>query len=234
MSHYALTHLTYILLVVPAFVIALVAQIHVKSSYRKYGKINNSRNMTGAQAAMQVLSYYGITNVNIVQIPGTLSDNYNPKTNTISLSNDIYYGTSIAAVGVACHEAGHAAQHAEGYLPIKIRNAIIPVCNIGSYLGIPLALLGYFFSFGPLIYIGLGLYAFIALFQLATLPVEINASRRAIKVIDETGMLYGKEEIGKAKKMLTAAAMTYVAALVSTLANLLRYVIIFTSRSRRD
>ena len=141
----------------------------------------------------------------------------------------IYYGNSVASVGIACHEAGHAAQHAQGYVPIKVRNAIIPVCNIGSYLGIPLAFAGYFLGFEPLVLIGLGLYSLIAVFQLVTLPVEFNASRRALRVIDETNLLYD-DESGGAKKVLTAAAMTYVAAMLVSLANLLRLILRFNRR----
>ena len=140
----------------------------------------------------------------------------------------------MAAIGIACHEAGHAAQHAQGYAPIKIRNAIIPVCNIGSWAGIPLALLGYFVGFEPLIYIGLGLYSLIAIFQLVTLPVEFNASMRAISVIDETGMLAEGDEMDGAKKVLKAAALTYVASLTTTLATLLRLVLIMTGSKRRN
>ncbi|MCD7774255.1 MAG: zinc metallopeptidase, partial [Clostridiales bacterium] len=172
----------YIVLVVPAFILALIAQAGVKSTYNKMGRIENTGGYSGAQAAAAVLRYYGITNVAVDAIDGKLSDHYDPRTNVIRLSKGVYYGKSIAAVGIACHEAGHAAQHAEGYVPIRIRNAIIPVCNIGSYAGIPLAFLGYFLSFEPLILVGLGLYSFIMIFQLGTLPVELNASKRAINV----------------------------------------------------
>lgn len=219
----------YIILVVPFIILSMFAQIKVKSTYKKYGQIRNARGITGAQAAQQILSHYGVTDVAIRQIGGTLSDNFNPKTKIISLSQDVYDGTSVAAVGVACHEAGHAAQHAEGYVPIKIRNAIIPVCNIGSTLGLPLAIIGYFLGFGPLVYIGLILYAAVFVFQLVTLPVEFNASSRAMKVIKETDLLYD-DEVDGARSVLTAAAMTYVAAMLVSLANLLRFVIRFTGR----
>ena len=225
---------TYLLLIVPAMLLGIVAQAMVKSAYKKYSKVQNKRGLTGAQAAARVLAHYGITDVSIQVIGGELTDNFNPKNKVISLSSDIYSGSSVAAVGIACHEAGHAAQYAQGYSPIKIRNAIIPVCNIGSQAGIPLALIGYFFSFEPLIYIGLGLYSLIALFQLVTLPVEFNASSRALKVIDETGMLTDGSEQQGARSVLRAAALTYVAALVSTLASLLRFVIMLTGNRRRD
>lgn len=224
----------YIVLVIPAFIISLIAQAKVKSTYSSMSKIRNTSGFTGAQAAAAVLRHYGIMNVRIEETSGKLSDHYDPRSNVIRLSREVYYGNSIAAVGIACHEAGHAAQHAEGYVPIKIRNSIIPVCNIGSYLGIPLAFAGYFLGFEPLVLIGLGLYSFITIFQLATLPVEFNASRRAIRVIDETGLLRDSKEIDNAKKMLGAAAMTYVAALAVSLANLLRFAILFLGRGRRN
>lgn len=224
----------YFILVIPAFIVSLVAQARVKSTYGKMAKIRNTSGYTGAQAAAAVLRHYGIMNVRIEETTGKLSDHFDPRSNVIRLSREVYYGNSIAAVGIACHEAGHAAQHAQNYVPIKIRNSIIPVCNIGSYLGIPLAFAGYFLGFEPLILVGLGLYSFIAIFQLATLPVEFNASARAIRVIDETGLLRSQEEISGAKKVLSAAAMTYVAALAVTLANLLRFAILFLGRGRRN
>ncbi len=219
----------YIILVIPAMILALIAQAKVKSTYNKYAKVGNSRRITGAYAAQAVLSHYGINDVRIEQVAGKLSDHYDPKAKVIRLSTGVYSGTSIAAVGVACHEAGHAAQHAESYVPIKIRNTLVPVCNIGSTLGIPLAILGYFLGFEPLISVGLLLYAAIAVFHLVTLPVEFNASKRAVKVIDETRLLYD-DEITGAKKVLTAAAMTYVASLVVAIANLLRLVLRFNNR----
>ena len=223
----------YLLLVVPMLILSLVAQIMVKSSFAKQSKVLSARGLTGEQAAARVLYHYGITDVRIERSPsGTLSDHYDPRSNVIRLSDGVYGSTSVAAIGIACHEAGHAAQHAQGYVPIKIRNAILPVCNIGSKLGLPLAILGYFLGFEPLVSVGLLLYALIAVFQFATLPVEFNASKRAIAVIEDTNML-GVEEIGGAKKVLTAAAMTYVTALLVSLANLLRFVIRFSSRRDR-
>ena len=217
----------YIVLVVPAFILSLVAQAKVKTTYSKMAKVRNTSGYTGAQAAAAVLRHYGIMNVRIEETTGKLSDHFDPRTNVIRLSREVYYGTSIASVGIACHEAGHAAQHAEGYMPIKVRNAIIPVCNIGSYLGLPIAFLGYFLGFEPLILAGLALYSLIALFQLITLPVEFNASARAMELIDNNGLLRSDEEIRGARKVLTAAAMTYVAALAVTLANLLRFALLF-------
>lgn len=223
----------YLILIVPAFILSLVAQAKVKSTYSKMAKVRNTSGYTGAQAAAAVLRHYGIMDVRIEETSGKLSDHFDPRSKVIRLSRDVYYGNSIAAVGIACHEAGHAAQHNQGYVPIKVRNAIIPVCNIGSYLGIPLAFAGYFLGFEPLILVGLGLYSLIAVFQLVTLPVEFNASARAIRVIDENGLLRSEEEISGAKKVLSAAAMTYVAALAVTLANLLRFAILFLGRGRR-
>ena len=224
----------YIVLVVPAFILSLIAQAKVKSTYSKMAKVKNTSGYTGAQAAAAVLRHYGIMNVRIEETSGKLSDHFDPRTNVIRLSREVYYGTSIAAVGIACHEAGHAAQHAEGYMPIKVRNAIIPVCNIGSYLGLPIAFFGYFLGFEPLILAGLALYSLIALFQLITLPVEFNASARAMELIDSNGLLRSDEEIRGAKKVLSAAAMTYVAALAVTLANLLRFALLFLGRGRRN
>lgn len=219
----------YLILVVPALLLAIWAQVQVKTTYRKYSRVPNSRGMTGAYAAQAVLNFYGITDVRIERVSGNLTDHYDPRSKVIRLSEGVYNSSTVAAIGIACHEAGHAAQHAENYAPIKIRNAIIPVCNIGSTIGIPLALIGWIFSFSILIYVGLGLYAAVFIFQVATLPVEFNASRRAIKVIDETQLLRD-DEIGGAKKVLAAAAMTYVASMIVSLANLLRLLLRFSNR----
>lgn len=219
----------YLILVVPALLLAIWAQVQVKTTYRKYSRVPNSRGMTGAYAAQAVLNFYGITDVRIERVSGSLTDHYDPRSKVIRLSDGVYNSSTVAAIGIACHEAGHAAQHAENYAPIKIRNAIIPVCNIGSTIGIPLALIGWIFSFSILIYVGLGLYAAVFIFQVATLPVEFNASRRAIKVIDETQLLRD-DEIGGAKKVLAAAAMTYVASMIVSLANLLRLLLRFSNR----
>lgn len=219
----------YLILVVPALMLAIWAQVQVKTTYRKYSRVPNSRGMTGAYAAQAVLNFYGITDVRIERVSGNLTDHYDPRSKVIRLSDGVYNSSTVAAIGIACHEAGHAAQHAENYAPIKIRNAIIPVCNIGSTIGIPLALIGWIFSFSILIYVGLGLYAAVFIFQVATLPVEFNASRRALKVIDETQLLRD-DEIGGAKKVLAAAAMTYVASMMVSLANLLRLLLRFSNR----
>lgn len=221
----------YFILVIPAMLIAFWAQHKVNSTFKKYSQVRSMRGVTGAYAAQAVLNHYGITDVRIERVSGKLTDHYDPKSKVIRLSDSVYGSNSVAAIGVACHEAGHAAQHAENYIPIKIRNSIVPVCNIGSYLGIPLAIMGLFMGFEPLIYIGLVLYSLVFVFHLATLPVEFNASRRAIKVIDETQLLYD-DEIGGSKKVLSAAAMTYVASMIVALANLLRILLRFSNRRR--
>lgn len=232
-GYYLQSNLLYIILVVPALLIACAAQIAVKKTYAKMSSVYSKSGYSGAQAAEAVLRRSGINNVRIEQCSGQLSDHYDPRSNVIRLSEGVYTSTSVAAIGIACHEAGHAVQHANNYLPIKIRNSLIPVCNIGSMAGIPLAFLGYFLSFEPLILIGLGLYSFILLFQIATLPVELDASRRALKAIEENRMLADSGELAGTKKVLTAAAFTYIAAIVVSLANLIRFILLFGSRRSR-
>ncbi len=217
-------------IMIPAIIFAFICQLKVQSNYKKYGRIRNARNMTGAQAAYELLQMNGITDVRIKRISGNLTDHYNPKTKEICLSEGVFNSNSIAAVGIACHEAGHACQHAQGYFPLKIRNFIIPVTRFGSNLGIPLALIGIIFSWQPLIYIGIILYAAVAVFQLITLPVEFNASKRALQTIRTNSFLVGAEYNG-ARKVLTAAALTYVAALASSLATLLRLLLVAGRRS---
>ena len=221
----------YIILVVPALIISLIAQINVKKTYATMAKIPNNKRLTGAQAAARVLEYYGVRDVRIEPVGGKLSDHYDPRSNVIRLSQEVFSGTSIASIGIACHEAGHAAQHAQNYVPIKVRNFILPVANIGSTVGFYLAILGYFLGYGILIDVGIVLFASVAAFQLVTLPIEFNASRRAIAVIEETEMLF-TEEVPKAKKVLVAAAMTYVAALLVSIMSLLR--LILRTRNRRN
>ena len=220
----------YIILVVPVIILSLIVQAKLKSTYAKYSKVGNVRGVTGAQAAQLVLNHYGITDVAILQGKGTLTDHFDPTKKKIVLSEGVYNSTSIAAVGIACHEAGHAAQHAQGYAPIKIRNSILPVCNIGSALSMPLLLIGIFISFYPLVWIGIAFFSFTAIFQLVTLPVEFNASNRAISVIKSNGLLTAQEQTG-AIKVLKVAAMTYVAALAVSVANLLRLILRFGSRN---
>jgi Zn-dependent membrane protease YugP len=226
----------YLILVLPAILFAMWASSKVNSTYRKYEKVYNSRGITGAQAARMVLDSNGLTNVRIEHIAGQLTDHYDPKANVIRLSDSVYLSNSTAAVGVACHEAGHAIQYAENYAPIKIRAMIVPITNIGSRLAMPLIILGIVLSalslaFYNLIYVGIACFGLSALFQLITLPTEFNASRRAIDAIESNGVLLGNE-IDGAKKVLTAAALTYVAALAVSLTQLLRLLLIFGGRRK--
>ena len=221
----------YIVLVVPVIIISLIIQARLKSTYAKYSQVGNMRGITGSQAAKIVLDYYGVTDVQIHQASGKLTDHYDPTQKVIRLSEGVYGSNSIAAVGIACHEAGHAAQHAERYAPIKIRNSILPVCNIGQAVSIPLILIGLFSGFEPLIWIGIGFFSFTAIFQLVTLPVEFNASNRALSVIESNGLLSFEEKQGAAK-VLRVAAMTYVAALAMSVANLLRLILNVNRRRR--
>jgi Zn-dependent membrane protease YugP len=222
----------YFILVIPVIVLSLIIQAKLNSTFNKYSSVFNSRRITGAQAAEMVLRYYNIQDVRIERINGSLTDCYDPLKKVIRLSDSVYDNPSIAAVGVACHEAGHAAQHAEKYLPIRIRNYILPVCNIGSRISIPLLIAGVIFSAEPIIWIGIGLFAFTAIFQTVTLPVEFNASNRALNVIESTGILSFEEKRG-ASKVLKMAAMTYVAALAMSLAQLLRLILRYGGNRRR-
>lgn len=230
-SYYYLSNYYYVILVLPVMILSMIASARVNSSFKKYSKVMSARRITGAQAAFEILRYYGITNVQIERVSGNLTDHYDPRTNVIRLSDSVYNSTSVAAIGVACHEAGHAAQYAQSYVPIKIRNFILPVANLGSKLGFPLAILGFFLGFEPLAMFGVIFFAFAVLFQLITLPVEFNASKRALSVIGEVDLL-GEEEKKGAKKVLTAAAMTYVAALAVSVANLLRLILMVNRRKK--
>jgi len=224
MNAYMLYYATGVIMI-PVLLFSFYCQIKVKRAFRRYSSVHAMCGMTGAQAAARLLQLNGITDVQIRQIGGTLTDYYDPKNKEICLSGDVYNATSVAAIGVACHEAGHACQHAQGYAPLKIRNAAIPATRIGSSLGIPLVLLGMVFTWRPLIMVGIVLYALVALFQLLTLPVEFNASRRALQTIESNQFLTEQEYRG-AKKVLTAAALTYVAALASALVTLLRLLLL--------
>lgn len=224
MNAYMLYYATGVIMI-PVLLFSFYCQIKVKRAFRRYSSVHAMCGMTGAQAAARLLQLNGITDVQIRQIGGSLTDYYDPKNKEICLSGDVYNATSVAAIGVACHEAGHACQHAQGYAPLKIRNAAIPATRIGSSLGIPLVLLGVVFTWRPLIMVGIVLYALVALFQLLTLPVEFNASRRALQTIESNQFLTEQEYRG-AKKVLTAAALTYVAALASALATLLRLLLL--------
>ena len=225
---------TYLVFIVPCIIITLICQIKVQSTFSKYSKIRNSRNITGAQAAEYVLRQNGVTGVRIEHVSGSMTDHFDPRTNVIRLSDTVYNSNSVAAVGVACHEAGHAVQHAEGYLPNKIRSIILPMAKIGSQLSWILILLGLIFTAKVgfvLLYIGIVLFSLSVLFTIATLPVEFNASKRALECIKTSDLLYGDEYTG-AKRTLQAAAMTYVASALTAIMQLLRLIII--ARGRRD
>ena len=226
--------ITYIVLVLPCIIFSLCASAMVNSRFKKYSNQLSSRRITGAEAARRVLSHNGVYNVRIDRVSGNLTDHFDPKDNVIRLSDAVYDSTSTAAIGVACHEAGHAVQYAESYAPIKLRAAIIPITNIGSKLAMPLILLGLLFTYlgsasYTIVYIGIACFGLSLVFQLVTLPVEFNASRRALKAIDATDLLTQDERKG-AKKTLSAAAMTYVAAMALALAQLLRLILLFARK----
>lgn len=221
---------TYIFLVLPAVIFALWTQFNVKSTFSKYSKIASRSGMTGFDSARRILDANGLGDVRIAHVSGDLTDHYNPTDNTIYLSDSVYGSNSAAAIGVAAHEAGHAVQHATGYTPIKIRSAIIPITNIGSNLAMPLIILGIVLSFPTLAYIGVAAFGLSTLFQLVTLPVEFDASGRALKALE--GSLDG-DDLASARKVLRAAALTYVAALAVSLVNLLRLLIIVAGNDRR-
>ena len=229
---------TYMVLVLPCIILSLWASSRVNSTFKKYSQQHSIRRITGAQAAQRVLSANGVSGVRIERVSGNLTDHYDPKTNVIRLSDSVHDSSSTAAIGVACHEAGHAVQYAQSYAPIKLRAAIIPVTNFGSRLAMPLILIGILLSaFGELstslVYLGIACFGLSLVFQLITLPVEFNASRRAMEAI-ESGNLLTEEEQRGAKKTLSAAAMTYVAATAVALAQLLRLIAIFGRGRRRN
>lgn len=219
----------YIILVIPAMLFALWAQMRVKGTFSNYSRVRTMDGLTGAQAARRILDANGLNDVRIEPIPGSLTDHYDPSAKVVRLSADVYGSATVAAVGVAAHETGHAIQHAQGYAPLQLRNAIIPITNIGSQLSIPLVLIGYIMGLQPLVGLGILLFSLVTLFQLITLPVEFNASNRALETLDRYGMVTGQEHAG-VKKVLSAAALTYVAALIVSVANLLRLVLLFGNR----
>ena len=226
---------TYFLVLI-GVVLSLLASGRVKSTFAKYSQVRNSRGLTGAQAAEQVLHTAGIYDVRIEHVGGNLTDHYDPRTKVLRLSDSVYGQTSVAAVGVAAHECGHAIQHAKGYAPLKLRSTLVPVANFGSKLAWPLIIFGLFISGeSSRLLINAGIIAFLAAvaFQLVTLPVEFNASNRAIRMIADSGMMYG-EEIKGAKKVLSAAALTYVASAATAILQLLRILILTGGRRRND
>lgn len=230
--------ITYVVLVLPAVIFAMIASVKVNTTFEKYSKQTVRGGYTAAEVARRILNENGLSHIRIERVSGKLTDHYDPKNDVIRLSDSVYGSTSTAAIGVAAHECGHAIQHATGYLPIKIRSAIIPVTNIGSKLAMPLILIGCIFAymgdaFVTIAYIGVACFALSTLFQLVTLPTEFNASRRALVTIENDGILRGDELTG-ARRVLSAAAMTYVAALAVSIMQLLRLLIIVGgNRDRR-
>ena len=222
----------YLILVVPAMLLGFWAQHKVNSTYRQYAGVYNSRCITAAQAARKILDDNGLYHVRVERVAGQLTDHYDPRTGVVNLSDAVYNSASVASLGVAAHEVGHAVQHATGYLPLQIRTAIVPVTQIGSRISPFLILLGLFFGWEPLVQIGIIAFALVALFQLVTLPVEYNASSRALATLS-SGMLTADETAGAAR-VLDAAALTYVAALITSIAQLLRLILLFGGNRRRD
>ena len=229
---------TYLVFIVPRVILSLFCQFKVQSNFSKYSQIPNSRRMTGAQAAEYVLRHNGVTGVVIEHVSGSLTDHFDPRSNTIRLSDTVYGSASVAAVGVAAHEAGHAVQHAQQYLPNKIRSAILPIANIGSKLSWILIAVGFIFAFRTdsnigltILYIGIAFFAASVLFTVATLPVEFDASRRALRCFRETNLLSGDEYSGT-RSVLRAAAMTYVASALTAIMQLVRLLLI--ANRRRD
>ena len=223
---------TYWMMLLPVLLITVYAQAKVNSSFKRYSRVTNRRYLTGAQAAEAVLRRHGVYGVRIERVAGNLTDHYDPRTNVIRLSQSVYDSPTIAAVGVAAHEAGHAVQYAVGYGPIRLRSALIPVTQVGSQFGIILLILGIVMSFEPLFLAGIVLFGATTVFQLVTLPVEYNASHRAIETIESAHLLDDDELVG-AKKVLSAAALTYVAALLTSVVQMLRFILLFAGRSDR-
>ncbi len=221
----------YFILIIPAMILGMLAQARVTSAFNKYKNVRSSRGYTGADVARRILDSNGLNHVRVERVSGRLSDHFDPRSNTIRLSDEVYLSSSIASIGVAAHEVGHAIQHDRGYLPIKVRNLFVPVANLGSTLGIPLIILGVLIDISGLTTIGLITFSAVAVFQTITLPVEFNASSRAIKTLENDGYLEG-EELNGAKKVLSAAALTYVAALIMSLAQLLRLFLLYGNRNR--
>ena len=224
---------TYILIIIAA-IISLIAQWRVNSAFSKYSRVASMSGMTGAQAARMIFQSNGINDVSVQRISGKLTDHYNPSTKVLNLSESVYGSTSVAAIGVAAHECGHAIQHARGYFPLSLRTALVPVANIGSQLSWVFIIVGAILSFNQtLITIGIIMFSAAVLFQLVTLPVEFNASARALEQLESNGILY-RDEVSQTRKVLSAAALTYVAAAATAILQLLRLIILFGGRGRRD
>lgn len=226
---------TYILIIIGA-IISLIASARVKSTFNKYSRYRSMSNMTGAQAAERILHTAGIYDVSICHVSGNLTDHYDPKRKTLNLSDSVYNSASVAAVGVAAHECGHAIQHQKNYAPLSVRSTIVPVANIGSQISWPLILIGLFFTSNTgtlLINLGIICFSFAVIFQLVTLPVEFNASSRALRILGDTGIL-NSEELPKTRKVLSAAALTYVAGAAAAILQLLRLILLFGGRNNDD
>ncbi len=224
---------TYVLVLIGA-VLSLLASAKVNSTYAKYSRVRSMTGMTGAQAAQKILYHAGIHDVRIEHVRGNLTDHYDPSAKVVRLSDATYNSPSVAAIGVAAHECGHVLQHHEGYAPLKLRTTLVPAANIGSKLGIPLIIIGILFGANAtLVNIGIWVFSLAVLFQLVTLPVEFNASNRAVQILDSQGIL-GGQEVGQCRQVLNAAALTYVAAAAASILQLLRLVILFGGRSRDD
>ena len=223
----------YWILIIPTMLFAFWAQSRVSSTFNKYSRVMSRGGYTAAEICRRILDSNGLYHVRIEHISGNLTDHFDPSTNVVRLSDTVYGSRSVASIGVAAHEVGHAIQYAVGYVPIRVRAAIIPITNFGSKLSMPLILLGFLFQWQPIVNLGIILFSLMTLFQLVTLPVELNASRRALKTLEGDSILYG-EEVSQAKSVLTAAALTYVAALLTSAAQLLRLVLIYGRRNNRD
>lgn len=220
---------TYLLVLVAA-IFSMWASARVNFTYNKYGQVRSMQGLTGAEAAQRILYYAGLSNIRVEHVSGNLTDHYDPKSKVLRLSDSTHSSTSVAAIGVAAHECGHAIQDAEGYSPLRLRSTLVPAANLGSKLGIPIILLGVLLGSNyMLVQLGIWVFSLAVLFQLVTLPVEFNASNRAMRILDERGML-GQEELGMCKKVLSAAAMTYVAAAAASIIQLLRLVLLFGRR----
>lgn len=232
MPYYGFYDWTYFLVLIGA-VISMLASSKVKTTYAKYGKIRSHSGMTATEAARRILDNAGLYHIRIERISGDLTDHYSPKEQVLRLSDTTINSTSIAAIGVAAHECGHAIQHSQKYVPLTVRNSIVPVVNLGSKLSWPMILLGLLFGISGFLDLGILLFSFSLIFQIITLPVEFNASSRALQILEQSNMLY-EDELKGAKKVLSAATMTYVAAVIATLLSLLRLIILFGGRRRDD
>lgn len=223
----------YIIVVLPAILLAMYAQFRVQSTFQRYLQVRAASGLTGAEVARELLRSQGLDFVRVEAIPGTLTDHYDPRDRTLRLSQQVFYGNSLAALGVAAHETGHAIQHATDYVPLMVRTNLVPAANIGSQLGLPLALFGFFFQSGFMLQLGIVLFSAAVLFQLVTLPVEFNASSRALALLEGHGIL-ARQEVAGARSVLSAAALTYVAATLAAVLQLVRLLLLAGFMGRRN